>query len=98
MRSLGNMEKEFAAIPDDLAERTLRYTKGEFERVLQQTEEYVREKPTQSILYALLAGFVLNRLPIGRILGGVLRLFLIAFKPAILIYGATKLYRASQNE
>ena len=92
------MDKEFAAIPDDLAERTLRYTKGEFERVLQQTEEYVREKPTQSILYALLAGFILNRLPIGRILGGVVRLLLIAFKPAILIYGATKLYQASQNE
>ena len=91
------MEKEFAAIPDDLAERTLRYTKGEFERVLQQTEEYVREKPAQSILYALLAGFILNRLPIGRILGGVVRLLLIAFKPAILIYGATKLYQASQD-
>ena len=92
------MDKEFAAIPDDLAERTLRYTKGEFERVLQQTEDYVREKPTQSILYALLAGFVLNRLPIGRILGGVVRLLLIAFKPAILIYGATKLYQASQDD
>jgi hypothetical protein len=92
------MDKEFAAIPDDLAERTLRYTKGEFERVLQQTEDYVREKPTQSILYALLAGFILNRLPIGRILGGVVRLLLIAFKPAILIYGATKLYQASQND
>ena len=92
------MDKEFAAIPDDIAERTLRYTKGEFERVLQQTEDYVREKPTQSILYALLAGFILNRLPIGRILGGLVRLLLIAFKPAILIYGATKLYQASQNE
>jgi hypothetical protein len=91
------MEKEFAAIPEDLAERTLRYTKGEFERVLQQTEDYVREKPTQSLLYALLAGFILNRLPIGRILGGVVRLLLIACKPAILIYGATKLYQASQD-
>ncbi len=92
------MDKEFSAIPDDIAERTLRYTKGEFERVLQQTEEYVREKPVQSVLYALLAGFILNRLPIGRILGGMVRLLLIAFKPAILIYGATKLYQASQNE
>ena len=55
------MDKEFSAIPDDIAERTLRYTKGEFERVLQQTEEYVREKPVQSIFYALLAGFILNQ-------------------------------------
>ena len=92
------MDKEFAAIPDDIAERTLRYTKDEFERVLQQTEDYVREKPTQSLLYALLAGFILNRLPVGRILGGVVRLLLIALKPAILIYGATKLYRAAQSE
>ena len=92
------MDKDFAAIPDDLAERTVRYTKDEFERVLQQTEEYVRENPVQSLGYALLAGFILNRLPIGRILSGVVRLLLIAFKPAILIYGATKLYRAAQNE
>ena len=92
------MDKDFAAIPDDLAERTVRYTKDEFERVIQQTEDYVRENPVQSLGYALLAGFILNRLPIGRILGGVVRLLLIAFKPAILIYGATKLYRAAQNE
>ena len=92
------MDKDFAAIPDDLAERTVRYTKDEFERVLQQTEDYVRENPVQSLGYALLAGFILNRLPIGRILSGVVRLLLIAFKPAILIYGATKLYRAAQNE
>ena len=92
------MDKDSATIPDDLAQRTVRYTKDEFERVLQQTEEYVREKPVQSLGYALLAGFILNRLPIGRILSGVVRLLLIAFKPAILIYGATKLYRASQNE
>ena len=50
------MDKDFAAIPDDLAERTLRYTKDEFERVLQQTEDYVRENPVQSLGYALLAG------------------------------------------
>jgi hypothetical protein len=92
------MDKEFEAIPDDIAERTLRYTKDEFERVLQQTEEYVREKPAQSLLFAVLAGFILNRLPIGRILSGVVRLLFIAFKPAILIYGVSKLYRAAQSD
>ena len=54
------MDKDFAAIPDDLAERTVRYTKDEFERVLEQTEEYVRENPVQSLGYALLAGFILE--------------------------------------
>ena len=70
----------------------------ELEQVLEQTEEYVRENPTQSVLCALAAGFIIDRLPIGRIVGGVLRLAFIAFKPAILVYGATKLYQAAQRD
>jgi hypothetical protein len=46
----------------------------------------------------VLAGFVLNRLGVGRIVRGILRLVLFALKPAILIYGATKLYEASQEK
>ncbi|MDP9254215.1 MAG: hypothetical protein M3O66_04670 [Verrucomicrobiota bacterium] len=92
------MDEHFATIPEDFAERGLRYTKDQFEQVLQQTEDYVREKPAQSLFYALLAGFILNRLPLGQILGVLVRLLLIAFKPAILIYGATKLYQASQRQ
>jgi hypothetical protein len=45
---------------------------------LRQTEEYVRANPTKSIAYAVLAGFILDRLPIGRIFGGLLRVFMIA--------------------
>jgi hypothetical protein len=82
----------------DVAERGLRYTKDQFEQILEQTEEYVRENPVRSIAYALVAGFILNRLPIGRILSGIMRLVFIAFKPAILAYGATKLYQAAQGE
>ena len=82
----------------DVAERSLRYTKDQVEQVLEQAEDYVRENPARSIAYALLAGFILHRLPIGRILGGFTRLLLIAFKPAILAYGATKLYQAAQND
>jgi hypothetical protein len=92
------MEEQPSAMTGDVAERSLRYTKDQFEQVLEQTEEYVRENPTRSIAYAVLAGFILNRLPIGRILGGLVRLLLIAFKPAILAYGATKLYQAAQND
>jgi hypothetical protein len=40
---------------------------------------------------------VLNRLPLGRVLAGLLRLLLMALKPAILIYGAAKLYRSAQE-
>jgi len=83
---------------DDLAERGLRYTREHFDEILSQAETYVRENPAQSLLYAILAGFVLNRLGIGRILRGVVRLALFALKPAILIYGAAKLYEAAQEE
>jgi hypothetical protein len=83
---------------EDLAERGLRYTREHFDELLTETEAYVRENPVQSIAYALLAGFVLNRLGIGRIVSGIVRLLLFALKPAILIYGAAKLYEATQEK
>jgi len=82
----------------DLAERGLRYTREHFDEWVSDTEQYVRENPVQSLAYAILAGFILNRLGIGRILRGIVRLALFALKPAILIYGAAKLYEASQEE
>jgi hypothetical protein len=92
------MDEEISGTSGDVAERGLRYTKDQLEQLLEQTEEYVRENPARSIAYALVAGFILNRLPIGRILGGLTRLVFIAFKPAILAYGATKLYQAAQGD
>ena len=83
---------------DDLAERGLRYTREHFDDLMNQTETYVRENPVQSIAYALLAGFVLNRLGVGRIIRTFVRLALFALKPAILIYGAAKLYEAAQED
>ena len=83
---------------EDLAERGLRYTREHFDDLLSDTEDYVRANPVQSVGYAILAGFVLNRLGIGRILSGVVRLLLFALKPAVLIYGAAKLYEATQNQ
>jgi hypothetical protein len=91
------MDEQSSGMSGDVAERSLRYTKDQVEQVLEQAEDYVRENPARSIAYAVLAGFILNRLPIGRILGGFTRLLMIAFKPAILAYGATKLYQAAQN-
>lgn len=83
---------------EDIAMRSLRYTREQFDEILGQTENYIREKPGQSLLYAFIAGYILNRLPIGRIFSGVLRLFVFALKPAILIYGASKLYQAIEEE
>jgi hypothetical protein len=92
------MDEQFSGTSGDVAERGLRYTKDQLEQVLEQTEDYVRENPGRSLAYALLAGFILHRLPIGRIVGGFVRLIFLAFKPAVLAYGATKLYQAAQSE
>jgi len=58
-----------------------------------QTEDYVRANPTRALLYGVAAGFILDRLPIFRILGVLIRLSLMAFKPALLVYGVTKVYQ-----
>jgi hypothetical protein len=92
------MDDKFVGMPEDLAGRGIRYTKEQLDQMLEQTEEFVRENPTRSLMYALAIGVVLNRLPMGRILGGLGRLALVAVKPAILIYGASKLYEATQND
>jgi hypothetical protein len=76
----------------------VQWVKDQVETVLSETEDYVREKPAQSLVWAFVAGYVLNRLPLGRILSGLLRLLILALKPAILIYGAAKLYQAAQEE
>ncbi len=83
--------------PTDIAQRSVRYAQDQFSDVLTQTEEFVREKPTQSLFYAMLAGFILNRLPIFGIFSGLLRLVMFALKPALLIYGATKVYESMQD-
>jgi len=92
------MEQELAENPEDFAERGLRYTKEQFEQIMEQTEDFVRENPTRAMAYAVVAGLVLDRLPVFRILGGLTRLSLMALKPAILIYGATKLYQATKQD
>ena len=92
------MDEQSSRLTGDVAERGLRYTKDQFEQIVEQTEAYVRANPARSVAYAVLAGVILNRLPIGRIVSGLVRLSLFAFKPAILAYGATKIYQAAQTE
>ena len=82
----------------DIAQRSLQYTRDQFDELLHQTESYVRENPTRAVGFALAAGFILNRLPLGRIMSGILRLLFVAFKPSVLAYGVTKLYQAAQND
>ena len=81
----------------EFPERGMQWVKDRVETVVNETGDYVREKPTQSLLYAFAAGYILHRLPLVRVLAGLLRLFFAALKPAILVYGAAKLYRSAQE-
>jgi len=83
---------------EEFPQRSIQYARDQVDAVLTQTEDYVRERPAQSLLYAFIAGFVMNRLPLTRIFAGVFRLGVLALKPAILIYGATKLYQAMEED
>jgi hypothetical protein len=89
---------QFAGAEEDIAQRGIRFTQDQWGELMGQTEEYVRANPTRALCYGVAAGFLLDRLPIFRILGGLLRLLMMAFKPAILIFGATKLYQMVQNK
>lgn len=82
----------------DLAERGIQYTMEQWNEIMTQTEDYVRANPSKALLYGVAAGFIIDRLPVFRIFGIFVRLLLMALKPAILIYGATKLYQIAQND
>ena len=82
----------------DIAQRGMHYAQDQFSEIVTQTEEFVRQKPTQSLLIAFAVGFIFNRLPIGRLFGSVVRLLLFALRPALLVYGASKVYEAVQEE
>ena len=82
----------------DIVVRGVRYTKEQVEDFVGQAEEYVRDNPGQALLYAFVAGFVLNRLPLGAIVRGFVRLAFLALRPAVLVYGASRLYEAAKEE
>lgn len=95
--SLDVMDQLSAEMVAEFPERGMQWVKDRVETVVNETGDYVREKPTQSLFYALATGYLLNRLPLGRVLGGILRLLFLALKPAILIWGAAKLYQLAQE-
>jgi len=92
------MKQSSADAVAEFPERGVQWVKEQFDTVVNETGDYVREKPAQSLMWAFVAGFILNQLPIVRILSGVVRLLMFALRPAVLIYGATKLYQATQEQ
>ena len=92
------MANSSSEIDQDIVVRGVRYTKEQVEDFVGQAEEYVRENPGQALLYAFVAGYVLNRLPLGAIVRGFVRLSFLALRPAMFVYGATRLYQAAQEQ
>lgn len=82
----------------DMAERGISFVRDQWGEVVGQTEDFVRANPTRALCYGVAAGFLLDRLPIFRIVGFLLRIVLMAFKPAMLVFGATKVYQMVQEQ
>jgi hypothetical protein len=59
---------------------------------VQRTEEFTREEPLKAVGIAFVAGLFMTLLPIGSLIGGILRLALTLVRPALLVLGAIKLY------
>jgi hypothetical protein len=91
------MNERSAGTSDDIVVRGYQYTREQLDEVLEQVENYVRDNPGQALLYAFVAGYVLNRLPVGGMLRGLLKLSIFGVKPALFLYGATKVYEAAQE-
>jgi hypothetical protein len=58
---------------------------------LEDCEERIRQEPWLSVLIAAAIGYLLCLLPVGRVVGPVLRSLLALVKPALLVLGVLKL-------
>lgn len=85
--------KDFQEIPGSFTNGDMSDLKQKFNDLHSQTEQYVRDNPMQAILSAVGAGFVLRLLPLGAILGLIVRVLLSLARPALFIYGAVAVYK-----
>jgi hypothetical protein len=55
-------------------------------------QDFARKEPAQAVGVAFVAGLVLTVLPVGHLLGVLVRLALALVRPLLLILGAVRLY------
>lgn len=53
-------------------------------------EQKIRENPVEAVVLALLIGFLVCLLPVGRLIGALLRAAFLLLKPALLVLGIIK--------
>jgi hypothetical protein len=76
---------------------TVRRAQAGLREQLHACEDSVRQSPTNALLIAGVTGYVLRSLPIGALLGGVIRIITALLRPALFIYLAAKLYENVQR-
>lgn len=61
-------------------------------------EQHIRQSPTSSVLGAVAAGWCLHRLPVRVLLVAQVRLITALAPPALLLFGAAKVYEFLQRQ
>ena len=85
------------AQPDRFVQETVAAARAQMERCVTDVTSFAQRSPEKALLSALAGGYVLRMVPVTSILSGVIRLALVLLKPAVLIYGAAKLWQKTQG-
>jgi len=62
-----------------------------------QAQDFVRTEPAKAVGIAFIAGIILTVLPVGRLVGALVRLSFVLIRPLLLILGAVKLCEELQK-
>lgn len=67
------------------------------EGLLDDARVFIRQNPARALAIAAGAGFVLQSAPVGRLLGGLLRVSFALVQPALLVLGGVKIWEKIQR-
>ncbi len=65
--------------------------------LLAETKAMIRKNPTRALAIAAGAGFVLQSAPVGRLVGGLLRVSFALLQPALMVVGGVKVWEKLQR-
>jgi hypothetical protein len=65
--------------------------------LLEETKALIRKNPARALAIAAGAGFVLQSAPVGRLVGGLLRVSFALLPPALMVVGGVKLWEKIQR-
>ena len=65
--------------------------------LLNDTKSLIRKNPARALAIAAGAGFVLQSAPVGRLVGGLLRVSFALLQPALMVVGGVKIWEKIQR-